>query len=162
MLGVASLEACPSRSRSTASRSSPSTPIPCRPAGIPVSNPGLSASGETASVVRAPVLLHREDESASALADEARGGLHGVQRVRGHDLAVQVDPADISSDGIEVEIDGATWELWFGQDGWTAAGPTYELEFPEESKSFGDSDLICRGGSGGTITRRSCPAAGHT
>jgi len=51
MLGVASLEAGLSWSRSTASRSSPSTPIPCRPVGIPISNPGLSASGETASVV---------------------------------------------------------------------------------------------------------------
>jgi hypothetical protein len=29
---------------------------------------------------------------------------------------------DISSDGIEVEIGGATWELWFDQDGWTQPG----------------------------------------
>ena len=49
---------------------------------------------------------------------------------------------DISSDGVEVEIGGATWELWFGQDGWTAARPTYEPEFPGESKGFGDGDLI--------------------
>ena len=49
---------------------------------------------------------------------------------------------DICSDGIEVEIGGATWELWFGQDGWTAARPTYEPEFPGESKGFGDGDLM--------------------
>ena len=42
---------------------------------------------------RPPVLLHGEDELAAALADEARGGLHGVQRVGRHDLAVQVDIA---------------------------------------------------------------------
>jgi hypothetical protein len=36
---------------------------------------------------------------------------------------------DISSDGVEVEVGGATWELWFGHDGWTAARPTYEPEF---------------------------------
>jgi hypothetical protein len=53
---------------------------------------------------------------------------------------------DISSDGIEVEIGGATWELWFGQDGWTAARPTYEPEFPGESKGFGDGDLMGRVG----------------
>jgi hypothetical protein len=53
---------------------------------------------------------------------------------------------DICSDGIEVEIGGATWELWFGQDGWTAARPTYEPEFPGESKGFGDGDLMGRVG----------------
>ena len=53
---------------------------------------------------------------------------------------------DISSDGIEVEIGGATWELWFGQDGWTAARPTYEPELPGESKGFGDGDLMGRVG----------------
>jgi hypothetical protein len=53
---------------------------------------------------------------------------------------------DICSDGIEVEIGEATWELWFGQDGWTAARPTYEPEFPGESKGFGDGDLMSRVG----------------
>lgn len=53
---------------------------------------------------------------------------------------------DICSDGIEVEIGGATWELWFGQDGWTAARPTYEPESPGESKGFGDGDLMDRVG----------------
>jgi hypothetical protein len=53
---------------------------------------------------------------------------------------------DICGDGIEVEIGGATWELWFGQDGWTAARPTYEPEFPGESKGFGDGDLMGRMG----------------
>jgi hypothetical protein len=41
---------------------------------------------------------------------------------------------DICSDGIEVEIGGVTWELWFGQDGWTAARPSYEPEFPESRR----------------------------
>lgn len=53
---------------------------------------------------------------------------------------------DISSNGIEVQIGGATWELWFGQDGWTSARPTYEPEFPGESKGFGDGDLMGRVG----------------
>jgi hypothetical protein len=53
---------------------------------------------------------------------------------------------DICSDGIEVEIGEATWELWFDQDGWTAARPTYEPEFPGESRAFGDGDLMGRVG----------------
>lgn len=57
---------------------------------------------------------------------------------------------DICSDGIEVEIGGSTWELWFGQNGWAAARPTYEPEFPGESKGFGDGDLM------GRVVRRHC------
>jgi hypothetical protein len=38
-----------------------------------------------------PVLLDREHELSAALADVLRGGFHRVQRVRGHDLAVQID-----------------------------------------------------------------------
>jgi hypothetical protein len=53
---------------------------------------------------------------------------------------------DVSSDGIEVEIGGATWELWFDQHGWTGARPTCESEFPGESKAFGDGDLMGRVG----------------
>ena len=53
---------------------------------------------------------------------------------------------DSCSDGVEVEIGGATWELWFGQDGWTATRPTYEPEFPGESKGFGGGDLMGRVG----------------
>jgi hypothetical protein len=45
---------------------------------------------------------------------------------------------DICSDGTGVEIGGAMWEVWFGQDEWTAARSTYEPEFSGESKGFGD------------------------
>jgi hypothetical protein len=38
-----------------------------------------------------PVLLHREHELAAMLMDVVRGGLHRMQRVRGHDLAFQVE-----------------------------------------------------------------------
>ena len=53
---------------------------------------------------------------------------------------------EISSVGIEVEIGGSTWQLWFDQDGWTAARPTYEPEHPGVSKGFGDGDLMGRVG----------------
>ena len=43
---------------------------------------------------------------------------------------------EISSVGIEVEIGGSTWQLWFDQDGWTAARPTYEPEHLGVSKGF--------------------------
>ena len=39
-----------------------------------------------------PVLFQREHELAAMLVDAVRCGLHRVQRVRGKDLAVQVDP----------------------------------------------------------------------
>ena len=41
-----------------------------------------------------PVLLHRKHELAAVLMDVVRGGLHRVQRVRGHDLVFQVDLAE--------------------------------------------------------------------
>jgi hypothetical protein len=53
---------------------------------------------------------------------------------------------EISSVGIDVEIGGSTWQLWFDQDGWTAARPTYEPEHPGVSKGFGDGDLMGRVG----------------
>jgi hypothetical protein len=41
-----------------------------------------------------PVLLDREHELAAALVDVLRGGLDRMQRVGGHDLAIQVDLAE--------------------------------------------------------------------
>jgi hypothetical protein len=49
---------------------------------------------------------------------------------------------EISSDGFEVEIGEDTWQLWFDQEGWTAARPTYEPEHPGVSKGFGGGDLM--------------------
>jgi hypothetical protein len=47
---------------------------------------------------------------------------------------------DIANDGVEVVAGGATWELWLGDDGWTASQPTYESE--TGSPAFGQGDLI--------------------
>ena len=47
---------------------------------------------------------------------------------------------DIANDGVEVVVGGATWELWLGDDGWTAARPTYESEIA--TAAFGQGDLI--------------------
>ena len=49
---------------------------------------------------------------------------------------------ELSSTGIEIKVGADTWELWFDQDGWTAARPTYEADHPGESKGFGDGDLM--------------------
>jgi len=38
-----------------------------------------------------PGLFHREHELAAPLMDTGRGGIHRVQRIRRHDLVVQVD-----------------------------------------------------------------------
>jgi hypothetical protein len=46
---------------------------------------------------------------------------------------------DIANDGVEV-VGGATWELWLGDDGWTASRPTYGSE--TGSAAFGQGDLI--------------------
>jgi hypothetical protein len=40
------------------------------------------------------VLFHRQHELAAVLMDMVRGGLHRMQRIRGHDLAFQVDLAE--------------------------------------------------------------------
>lgn len=68
---------------------------------------------------------------------------------------------DISSDGVEVKIGGATWELWFGQDGWTAARPTLWPEFPGESEGVRRRRPDGPRGPGDTVTQGACPAAGH-
>src|SRR5437762_165440 len=47
---------------------------------------------------------------------------------------------DIANDGVEVVVGGAIWELWFGDDGWTASRPTYGSE--TGSPAFGQGDLI--------------------
>jgi hypothetical protein len=41
-----------------------------------------------------PVLLDRKHELTATLMDMVRGGLDRVQRVRGHDLVVQVDTVE--------------------------------------------------------------------
>ena len=41
---------------------------------------------------------------------------------------------DIGSDGFEVEIGGATWELWFGQDGLTVAPADLRTPSSRESR----------------------------
>ena len=46
----------------------------------------------------------------------------------------------IANNGVEVVVGGATWEMWLGEDGWTAARPTYESE--TGSAAFGQGDLI--------------------
>jgi hypothetical protein len=47
---------------------------------------------------------------------------------------------DIANNGVEVVVGGATWELWLGDDGWTASRPTYESE--TATAAFGQGDLI--------------------
>ncbi len=56
---------------------------------------------------------------------------------------------DIASDGVEVVVGGATWELWLGKGGWTASRPTYESAIG--SAAFGEGDLI---GTVGPVTLR--------
>jgi hypothetical protein len=50
--------------------------------------------------------------------------------------------ADVSGDGVEVEVGEATWEVWLGEDGWTASRPTYGSEITGEGMGFGEGDLI--------------------
>ena len=47
---------------------------------------------------------------------------------------------DIASDGVEVVVGGATWDLWLGTDGWTASRRTQDSEIG--SAAFGEGDLI--------------------
>lgn len=49
---------------------------------------------------------------------------------------------DVSSEGLEVELGLATWEVWLGDDGWTASRPTSGSEIPGGSTAFGEGDLI--------------------
>lgn len=49
---------------------------------------------------------------------------------------------DVSSDGVEVLLDGVIWEVWLGDDGWTASRPSYESEMPGGSPAFAEGDLI--------------------
>jgi hypothetical protein len=49
---------------------------------------------------------------------------------------------DLSSDGIEVVLDGVSWDVWLGDDGWTASRPSQESEVPSGVLSFGEGDLI--------------------
>ena len=59
---------------------------------------------------------------------------------------------DISSDGVEVVLAGATWEVWLGGDGWTASRPSSRSEIPGGSAVFGEGDLI------GTVGPATLPA----
>ena len=59
---------------------------------------------------------------------------------------------DISGDGVEVVLDGTTWDVWLGEDGWTASRPSYESEMPGGVVSFGEGDLI------GTVGPATLPA----
>jgi hypothetical protein len=62
------------------------------------------------------------------------------------DEAKQSDDDDrwdeVASDGVELELAGATWDVWLGDDGWTASLPTQESEVPGSAMGFGEGDLI--------------------
>jgi hypothetical protein len=84
-----------------------------------------------------PGVAMTEEERATAVATLAAhiGELEQAKREGDDDRW-----DDIANDGVVVVVGGATWELWLGDDGWTASRPTYGSEIG--SPVFGQGDLI--------------------